>query len=985
MRWLLRPSRLAILALGLVLCYTLVGVFLLPYLIKTYAIPALAERLHRPVQVKEVELNPFALSIRVTGFEVREPDQSALLGFEEFFVNFEISSLIRQAYVFDTIRLTVPYVSARVSHEGRLNVTELVPPADEPGTAPPTKDSAGPSSIPAVQIGHLEIAQGIVEFYDESKEKPISMEILPLGIVLKNFHTKPGGDNTYAFMAELGTGQILDWKGTVSLEPIRSEGTVSLSGVKIPTFFQHVQDRFNFDIPSGTIEAKGQYLFDAGTSPVTLVLSDTTVYLRDIRLVEKGDVDPVIMVPSLDLDGIHLDLRARTVTISSIAMANGSDRAWRNPDGSINLQSLFAPVTSDSSSPPTVTPQAKIPAPHAVDEKSWSLSIKEVGVTNHSIHFEDRSLALPVHVNVTGLSAKTHDFEFPITKPIPLTVEHRLNETGKVAVDGQIIVKPFQLDLSLALKNIELQPFQPYVEPFARIAVDSGAIDLDGQIHLAVEHPKAPLMTFRGNIGIKALAIADRDQGSPVVSWKQFHLRQLALTVDPTMVSIEEVGLEQPMIHLAVLPDGQLNLKALLPQADAATPPSEPKAEPARTKKGPSPSIAIKTVKLLKGAVSFRDESITPTVQTGLYDLTGTIKGLSSKQLAKADVELAANVDRVAPLKIVGTINPLIEHAMTDLTVTLGGMDLTAESPYSGKYVGYGLSKGKLSLDLTYKVSQQQLEAENKVLIDQLTFGEKVESPDATSLPVPFAVALLKDRKGRIEIDLPIRGDLKDPDFKYGKVVVSTLLNILGKLVTSPFALMGKLIPGGGDAEELQYLEFDPGAAMPLPAELKKVEAITKGLEERPGLRLEITGTADPVRDKKELGLQKLKAQLFARWRQGKGASKELDLPMLEEERLIKDLYDQQRSQQPAPAQAPGASPAPKPPTIDDMRKQLVAAIAVSDSDLRALAQQRADQVRGQFTGEGKLAAERVFLTEVDLAASDHDRVRSRLNITAGQ
>jgi uncharacterized protein involved in outer membrane biogenesis len=983
MRWLFRPSRLAILALGLVLCYTLVGFFLLPYLIKAYAIPALAETLHRPVLVKEVELNPFALSIRVTGFEVREPDQSALLGFEEFFVNFEISSLIRQAYVFDTIRLTVPYVSARVSKEGRLNLTELVPPADGPAAAPATKDSAGPSSIPAVQIGYLEIAQGIVEFYDESKEKPVSMEILPLGIVLKNFHTKPGGDNTYAFMAELGTGQILDWKGTVSLEPIRSEGTVSLVGVKIPTFFQHVQDQFNFDIPSGTIEAKGQYLFDAGTSPVTLVLSDTAVHLRDIRLVEKGDPDPVITVPSLDFDGIHLDLRARTVSISSIAMANGSDRAWRNPDGSINLQSLLAPVTSDSSAP--ATPPAKIHAPHAVDERPWSLSIKEVGVTNHSIHFEDRSLALPVRVNVTGLSAKTHDFAFPITKPIPLTLEHRLNETGKVAVDGQIIVQPFQLDLSLALKNIELQPFQPYVEQFARIAVDSGAIDLDGQIHLAVEHPKAPLMTFRGNLGVKALAIADRDQGSPVVSWKQFHLRQFALAVDPTVVSIEEVGLEQPIIHLAVLSDGQLNLKTLLPQADAATPPSAPKPESAPTKKGPSPSIAIKTVKLLKGAVSFRDESMTPTVQTGLYDLTGTIKGLSSKQLAKADVELAANVDRVAPLKIVGTINPLIENAMTDLTVTLGGMDLTAESPYSGKYVGYGLSKGKLSLDLKYKVSQQQLEAENKVLIDQLTFGEKVESPDATSLPVPFAVALLKDRKGRIEIDLPIRGDLKDPDFKYGKVVVSTLLNILGKLVTSPFALMGKLIPGGGDAEELQYLEFDSGAAVPLPAELKKVEAITKGLEERPGLRLEITGTADPVRDRKELGLQKLKAQLLARWRQGKGISKDADLPMLEEERLIKDLYDQQRSQQPVPAPAMATDPAPKPPTIDDMRQQLVAAIAVSDSDLRALAQQRADQLRGQFTGEGKLAVERVFLTEVDLAASDHDRVRSRLNITAGQ
>jgi len=239
----------------------------------------------------------------------------------------------------------------------------------------------------------------------------------------------------------------------------------------------------------------------------------------------------------------------------------------------------------------------------------------------------------------------------------------------------------------------------------------------------------------------------------------------------------------------------------------------------------------------------------------------------------------------------------------------------------------------------------------------------------------------LKDRKGRIEIDLPIRGDLKDPDFKYGKAVLSVLLNLLTKIVASPFTLMGKLIPGGGD-EDLQFIEFPPGSEAVADEELKKLEALAKGLEERPGLRLEITGTADPVHDRKVLGLQKLKAQLLARWQQGKGASKEGDLPIVEEERAIKELFDQQRSQQPVATPAQGNS---KPPTIEDMRQQLVAAMPVSDAELRLLAQQRAEQIRGQLAGDGKLADERVFLTEVDLTASDHEKVRSRLNLTAGQ
>jgi hypothetical protein len=438
------------------------------------------------------------------------------------------------------------------------------------------------------------------------------------------------------------------------------------------------------------------------------------------------------------------------------------------------------------------------------------------------------------------------------------------------------------------------------------------------------------------------------------------------------------------MAYLVMRPDGGLNLGKLAVVAPPAASADQKTVEPQKTKSPPVP-MTVGVVKLAKAAATFRDNSVQPPVQTGISDLTGTIKGLSSTQLARADVDLTGRVGKMASLKIAGTINPLSEDTFTDLTISLGGMDLTAQGPYSRKYVGYGLSKGRLSIDLKYRVSRKQLEAENKVVVDQLTFGEKVDSPDATSLPVMLAVALLKDRHGRIDIDLPIRGDLKDPDFKYGKAVLSVLLNLLTKIVASPFMLMGKLIPGGGDAEELQYLEFDPGAVAVVATELKKVEAIAKGLDERPGLRLEVTGTADPVRDREVLALQKLNAQLLARWQRGKGISKQADLPIVEEERAIKELFDQQRSLQPVAAPAEGAQLPSKPPTIEEMRQQLVAAIPVPDSELRLLAQQRAEQVRGQLIVDGKLADERVFLTEVDLTASEHEKVRSRLNITAGQ
>jgi hypothetical protein len=980
MRWLLNPLRLAILALGLALLYTLVGYFLFPYLIKAYAIPVVAEKLKRPVLVKEVELNPFALSLRLTGFEIRETDQSALLGFDEFFINLQASSLIRRAYVFDTIRLTMPYVSARVYKDGRMNLAEIVPPEDGSQPAAPSQAEKTPAEIPAVEIGEFEIAQGVVEFRDESKPKPYSLDIVPIHIVLKNFHTKPGGDNSYAFTAELGKDETLSWAGTVSLEPIQSSGKFSLSGVKLHNLWQYLHDRFHFDVIDGTVAADARYVFDASGTPIKFHISQANVQVERLAVREDGSLDPEITIPALNMKGIDMDLAMHKVTVENIAVERGSFTAWLNSDGTVNYQQMFASV--DSVQPPPPENNA-LPKPR--DEKPWAVWIKEISLQDHAIDFDDRTLPTPAHIEVRALTVKTHDVRIPITAALPLAVGMQLNGAGTIRVNGSVLPNPFQADVTLVLNDIAIRPFQAYFEKFARIDVQSGAINLSGELHLVSEHPNGPLLSYEGNASVEGLSVADRDQGDEVASLQALSLNRVRVTVDPTTASIKEVGLQHPMAHLVVQLDGGLNLGKLAAAPSSSAAADEKAVELQKAKSPPIP-VTIGVVKLAKAAATFRDESMQPPVQIELSDLTGTIKGLSSKQLARADVNLTGRVDKVGLLKIAGMINPLTENAFTDLTFTLGGMDLTAESPYSGKYVGYRLSKGTLSLDLKYKVSQKQLEAENKVVVDQLTFGEKVDSPDATSLPVPLAVALLKDRKGRIDIDLPVRGDLKDPDFKYGKVVISTLLNLLTKIVASPFTLMGKLIPGGGTEEDLQFVAFHPGSATVPDGELQKLEALAKGLEERPGLRLAVTGTADPILDRAAIRTRKLKEQLLAmRQREGGHAfPKSEGLPSEDESRLVTELYEKQREyiEKTTPSQSTEA--VPKPPTVEDMKQQLALTIPIEEPELRALARQRAEQVRDELIEVGKLSEERVFLMETDPTASGNEQVRSRLTITAG-
>lgn len=959
MRRIFRPLPLAVIGGVALLLYTLLGFFLLPYLITTYAVPKVAETIRHPVVVREVAVNPFELSLRIAGLEIREPDQTPMVGFEEFFVNFQAVSLFRLAYVFDAIRLTMPYVAVKVAPNGHLNLLDLVPPDAPADQAPPAKQPEQPGAIPAVQIGVFEIAQGIVEFRDESKPRPVAIDIVPIGIVLRNFHTKPGGDNTYSFAAELGKGEVLDWKGTITLEPIRSEGTLALSGVKVPTVFQSVEGQFNFDIPTGTIDAKVPYRLDMGTAPIDFTVSEGFLHLADVSLVEKGDVDPVISVPAFGIDGIQVDLRQHKVSIGSISLANASDRVWLNPDKSLNLQALFAPVESGTAAGKPAP--AALPKEPAQEAPLWSVAVKEVQIKNHTIRFEDRSLPSTMQAKVVVKSARSHGLAWPITRPIPLTVDQTINDTGTFTLDGQMVASPFQADFTLALKNLGLAPFEPYLEQATRVGIDDGSLDIDGSLHLAVEHPKAPLMTFRGNLGVKSLALVNREEGLPFASWKHLLLKQIALTVDPTTVALDEVGLDQLRVQLVVQADGTMNLAHLVkaPKETESKPAPAPESSPGKSK--PAPEITIKTVKLMKGAVTFQDDSIVPSVRTGLEELTGTVKGLSSKQVAKADVDLSGKLGRVAPLRIVGKINPLSEDAYTDISVKLDNIDLTTAGPYSGKYVGYSIRKGKLFLDLAYKLSQHELEAENKVLIDQLGFGEKTESPDATSLPVPLVVALLKDRKGQIAIDLPVRGNLKDPDFKYGKLLLNTVLNLLGKAVTSPFALIGSLV--GGSGEELHAIEFAPGRSDLAEAETKKLTTLVTVLTERPALSLDVAGMADKQIDGRVLAEE----QFLERLRQlkleeaGKPAGKEpVPAPALspeDESRLTTAWYTKQFPP------AVGQPDAP-PPSVPDMKMRLLQTITIEEGTLRLLAQRRAERIREWLTQQGQVEEARVFLLE---------------------
>ena len=375
-------------------------------------------------------------------------------------------------------------------------------------------------------------------------------------------------------------------------------------------------------------------------------------------------------------------------------------------------------------------------------------------------------------------------------------------------------------------------------------------------------------------------------------------------------------------------------------------------------------------MEIKRGNVAFSDRFVRPNYDANLTDLAGTLTGFSTAADAIAKLDLTGKVDKTAPLSINGEFNLFRQDAHLDIVAKVTGFELTGLSSYSGKYVGYGIAKGKLSAELNYKIEDRKLTATNQIFLDQLTFGDKVDSPDAVNLPVQLAVSLLKNSRGEIDLRLPVSGTLDDPEFSIFGLVLKMFFNLIGKAITSPFALLGSAL--GGSGEELSQLALAPGSAQPGEAQQGKLKTLAQALVDRPTLKLDVIGRADPASDLdglRQVALdnavraQKLKAMI----------ARGEDAPSLEDIEVGADEY---------PAlleKAYKAADFKKPRNMIGLTKDLPAPemealmranVKVGDAELRALAQQRAQAVREWLAGEGAVPGERIFMLEPKVEAA---------------
>jgi uncharacterized protein involved in outer membrane biogenesis len=644
---------------------------------------------------------------------------------------------------------------------------------------------------------------------------------------------------------------------------------------------------------------------------------------------------------------------------------------------------------------------------------AWKLNVARYVGEDVGLRFEDAAVSPASTQTIEGLGFELENLSTELGQAIKLATRFKLNRKGQVEVGGTVKLFPLDADLTLNLKAVELLPLQPYFGEKLNIALKRGQLALDGHLKLRQEDLLASSAGRKGWVGgfsgrttIGDFLSVDKASSEDFLKWKSLYFGHIDVHHSPDSLSVGEVALTDFFARVMVSPQGQLNLLQIVRQDEPpAAPPGAKISEADTTASADGKAIApVKTVAeaveaaqpvlpvkigkvtLQGGSVRFTDNFVQPNYSANLKQLGGRISGLSSDAESTAEVDLRGSYDNVAPLSITGRINPLAAKPLLDLQAEIKSVEMTSLSPYSGKYAGYAIDKGKLSLFVNYKIENNKLEAENRVFIDQLTFGEPVDSPDATKLPVTLAVSLLKNRNGEIDINLPISGSLDDPQFSVGELIVQVIINLLGKAITSPFALLGLASGGGG---ELSSLDFDDGRSSIAPPAQQRLEKLATALLDRPALKLEIEGRADRERDREGLKRvrieRKVRALKLEDAANGAADSAPDSGPAASEQEYPALLERAYRAEKfPKPRNLVGMV---KTLPVAETEKLMLTNSAVDDDDLRALGERRAKAVRDWLIGH-EVPAERIFLLPVKLeeadassAASEKTRV-SRANFS---
>lgn len=956
--------------IGLFIVFSAAGFFVVPPIARSVLLKQVSAALHRDVSVKAVRVNPYTLSVTVQGFVVKErTGAETFLSFDELYVNAEIMSLFRRALIIRELRLSKPYVRAVRNKDESYNFTDVFR-----GPAAKTGGSSKPGLV-TFSVNNITVLNGSVDFIDDPKgirhtvrDMRLSIPFISNRATHTNIFVKP------EFSAVIN-GDPYSIKGQIKpfAESRETYLDLDVQDIDIPDYLKYIPVKVNFKLPSGKIDLKARVTFAQSKDRMTSLSVAGNLSVRELAVNDAAN-KPVLRLKSLDIGIASLEPYLKSIKLSEVTVRSPEIAAVREENGSFNILGLIPEAPGE--------PQKKSPAPEGKtkeDTQAVFFSLDRLKVEDGKITFRDLTPSEPVDVSIQKLSMTLDKFSTERDSKGAIDLSFIVGRRSAFSAKGAIGINPLSGELAFDAKAIPIAPFQHYFNDRIKIYITSGETSTAGNVVLTPDEAGAPKVKFTGNLLVSNFSSIDQETANDFLKWKAFSLGSVKAGYNPVALSVNDVSISDFYSRIIIYKDRTANLQKIFSGEAAAK--DEPATEKEKEQKeameqkeaqlpdkpvpaiGP-PDIAIGNITLQGGTVDFTDMHVQPTFQANLSELGGRISRFALGKDQDAEVEVRGKINEFIPLNIAGRINTAKDNLRIDLTGNVREFEMAAMTPYSGKYIGYEIERGKLSLDLKYSIKGKKLDSQNVIFFDQLTLGDEVESPDAVKAPVKLAIALLKDRSGQIKLDIPVSGSIDDPQFRIGPIIWQVIKNLIVKAATAPFALIGALFGGGG--EQLNYIEFDYGSAKLTGAAMKKIEVVTKALSDRPALTLDIEGHVSPEEDKeglkrylftKKVNTQKLND--MARKGQETPPVDEIKVEQAEYEKYLKRAYRAEKFAK--PRNIIGFA---KDLPVPEMEKLMITHIEVTNDDLRQLAARRAQEARSAILQSGKIESSRVFILD---------------------
>ncbi|TXI84877.1 MAG: DUF748 domain-containing protein, partial [Cupriavidus sp.] len=752
-----------------------------------------------------------------------------------------------------------------------------------------------------LSIASASLENGSVQFTDRRGAKPASTSLDAIRLKLLKLNTLGKIPANATLDLRVADGS-LSVQGKLLASEKQASADIALKQINLAAFQPFLQQQLNGTLKSGLLDAQAKFVADLGEKNPKMQLLPASATIQDFELRSGKNNEAPLRWQNLKLGLDLLDLNEQKAVLSEISADGLNLLARRNADGSINFSKL---VRSSTTAKPAV-PKTAAPS------KPWEFSISKIALNKAGLRFLDDAAPSPVTIEITPLNLSLQNISSDLSKPAKLDLSGDLPRKGHFRINGDVAPSPLKADLQIDTQQLDLAALGAYVSKL-NATIASAALTSKARLKISKNKQDQLQLSYSGNATLGRVRVLDKITDDAFVNWNALSANGIKVHLDgdkPLDLHIDALALSDFFARLIMSSSGKLNLQDIM-VADAqsatsitqeapATPAPASTATPSPASdssaaQSPPANISLGQITLQGGQVRYTDNFIKPNYTATISSIAGKVGAFGTQGTAPADVLLQAQFEHNAPLTISGSINPLAPMAMVDLSAKASSVELTDMTSYSTKYAGYPLTKGKLSFDVHYKLDQGNLRADNHIYIDQLTFGDHVDGPDATKLPVRLAVSLLKDSNGVIDLHVPVSGSVSDPEFSLGGVILRAFVNLIAKAALSPFSLLSSAF-GGGD--ELSFVVFDPGLAVLTPDAITHLETMSKALADRPALKLDISGRVDPELDtpglREAMVEQRVRRQMI-RDVVGKGSSVDtstLQVPPESYDKYLKKAYD---------------------------------------------------------------------------------------------